>query len=64
MENKNEKLLQIEDLHIHYMSEGRAYIYVAPWLTICPGVSIVLVVLSLNLFGDGLRDALDPKLKQ
>ena len=46
------------------LSEGRAYIYVAPWLTICPGVSIVLVVLSLNLFGDGLRDALDPKLKQ
>ena len=46
------------------LSEGRAYIYIAPWLTICPGVSIVLVVLSLNLFGDGLRDALDPKLKQ
>lgn len=46
------------------LSEGRAYIYNAPWLTICPGVSIVLIVLSLNLFGDGLRDALDPKLKQ
>jgi len=46
------------------LSEGRSYIYNAPWLTICPGVSIVLVVLSLNLFGDGLRDALDPKLKQ
>ena len=46
------------------LSEGRAYIYIAPWLTICPGISIVLVVLSLNLFGDGLRDALDPKLKQ
>lgn len=46
------------------LSEGRSYIYIAPWLTICPGLSIVLIVLSLNLFGDGLRDALDPKLKQ
>ena len=46
------------------MYKRQAYIYNAPWLTICPGVSIVLIVLSLNLFGDGLRDALDPKLKQ
>lgn len=46
------------------LSEGRSYIYNAPWLTIAPGVAIVLIVLSLNIFGDGLRDALDPKLKQ
>jgi peptide/nickel transport system permease protein len=35
----------------------------APWLTLVPGVAIVLTVLSLNIFGDGLRDALDPRAK-
>lgn len=46
------------------LSEGRQYIYNAWWATTCPGLAIVLIVLALNLFGDGLRDALDPKLKQ
>jgi ABC-type dipeptide/oligopeptide/nickel transport system permease subunit len=36
----------------------------APWLMAFPGVAIMLVVLALNLLGDGLRDALDPKLKR
>jgi len=38
-------------------------IQTAPWLAIVPGVAIVLAVLSLNVFGDGLRDALDPRAK-
>jgi peptide/nickel transport system permease protein len=33
----------------------------APWMAIAPGCAIFLLVISLNLFGDGLRDALDPK---
>jgi peptide/nickel transport system permease protein len=45
------------------IAEGYDFIYSAPHLTIIPGVMIVLTVLSLNVFGDGLRDALDPKAK-
>jgi len=33
----------------------------APWMALWPGAAIFLLVLSLNLFGDGLRDALDPR---
>ena len=43
------------------ISEGQQTIITAPWLGIAPGISIVLAVLSLNVFGDGLRDALDPR---
>ncbi len=46
------------------LSEGRQYIFNAYWATTYPGLAIVIIVLSLNLFGDGLRDALDPKLKR
>lgn len=46
------------------VSEGRGYITTAWWLCIFPGAAIMLVVLSLNLFGDWLRDYLDPKLRQ
>ncbi len=46
------------------LSEGRAYIRSYPFMCIFPGVLIVITVLSLNLLGDGLRDALDPKLKK
>jgi peptide/nickel transport system permease protein len=46
------------------LSEGRAYIRDYNYLMIFPGVAIMLTVLSLNLIGDGLRDALDPKLKR
>jgi peptide/nickel transport system permease protein len=45
------------------IAEGYEFIYSAPHLTIVPGIMIVLTVLSLNVFGDGLRDALDPKAK-
>lgn len=46
------------------LTAGRAYIRSAPYLTIIPGLCIMVVVLSLNLLGDGLRDAMDPKLKK
>ena len=45
------------------LSEGREYIRYYPHLIIFPGIAIALVVLSLNLTGDGLRDVLDPRLK-
>lgn len=43
------------------IADGYQTIYTAPHLTIVPGLMIVLTVLSLNVFGDGLRDALDPR---
>jgi peptide/nickel transport system permease protein len=45
------------------IASGTDLITTAPWLTIIPGLAIVLTVLSLNVFGDGLRDALDPRAK-
>ena len=45
------------------ISEGRNYIRTFPHLCIIPGVFIMITVLALNILGDGLRDALDPKLK-
>jgi peptide/nickel transport system permease protein len=45
------------------IADGYQLIYTAPHLTIVPGLMIVLTVLSLNVFGDGLRDALDPKAR-
>jgi len=45
------------------VSTGRNYIRTAPWLTTFPGLFIMASVLAFNLLGDGLRDALDPKLK-
>ena len=46
------------------LSDGRTYIRSAPWMCIFPGLAIMITVLALNLMGDGLRDALDPKLKK
>lgn len=46
------------------LAEGRNYIRSAPWMCIFPGLAIMMTVLALNLMGDGLRDALDPKLKR
>ncbi len=43
------------------LNEGRQFILVAPFLTIFPGLAVMLVVLSANLIGDGLRDILDPR---
>ena len=43
--------------------EGFENILDNPWLAICPGVAILIVVFALNLLGDGLRDAVDPRLR-
>ena len=45
------------------LAEGRLYIQQAPWLVLYPGAAIMLTILGLNLFGDGLRDLLDPKVR-
>lgn len=46
------------------LSDSRAYIESASWLVTLPGLCILAVVIAFNLLGDGLRDALDPKVKR
>ena len=46
------------------LSEGRPYIISAPHTLVFPGLAIMTVILAFNLIGDGLRDALDPRLKR
>lgn len=46
------------------LSDARNYIESAPWMVTLPGLCILVIVLSFNLLGDGLRDALDPRLKK
>lgn len=46
------------------LSEGRLLMRNAPWMTVFPGTLLALTVLSVNMLGDGLRDALDPKMKR
>jgi peptide/nickel transport system permease protein len=46
------------------LADGRNFITQAPWMTIFPGIAISITVLGFNTLGDGLRDVLDPKLKQ
>ena len=46
------------------LSDGKNYLFDAPWLTFIPGIAILVVVLSFNLFGEGLRDILNPKLRE
>lgn len=46
------------------LSDARSFIESSPWLVTLPGLCILIVVLSFNLLGDGLRDALDPRLKK
>jgi peptide/nickel transport system permease protein len=45
------------------ISDGEDLLYTRPWVSLAPGIMIVLTVLALNVFGDGLRDALDPRAK-
>ncbi len=45
------------------LSNGRTYILMAPHVATFPGLAIMLVVIGYNLLGDGLRDSLDPRLK-
>jgi len=46
------------------ITDGQAYMTTKPWLCMFPGLAIVVTVLGFNLFGDGLRDALDPRLRE
>ena len=48
----------------YMVADGREYITTAWWVSLFPGMAIMLTVLSFNLFGDWLRDTLDPKLRQ
>ena len=45
------------------IQDGQGLLYTRPWVAIAPGIMIVLTVLSLNVLGDGVRDALDPRAK-
>src|SRR5690606_2495998 len=45
------------------LANGRQYVFSAPHLTMFPGLAIMLVVMGFNLLGDGLRDALDPRMR-
>jgi peptide/nickel transport system permease protein len=44
--------------------EGRQYMLQAPWLSLWPGLALSIVVYGVNVFGDGLRDLLDPRLRR
>ena len=46
------------------LSDSKQYLVQAPWTLFFPGIAIMLTVLGFNLMGDGLRDVLDPKMKQ
>ena len=46
------------------LSDGKRFIFDAPWLTFIPGTAILIVVLAFNLFGEGLRDILNPRLRE
>jgi peptide/nickel transport system permease protein len=70
MSEMAEPLLEIEDLQTHFftdwgkmISDSRQFFEQEPWTVIFPGLSIMLTVLGFNLLGDGLRDVLDPRIK-
>jgi peptide/nickel transport system permease protein len=46
------------------LSSGKDFLFDAPWLTFVPGFAVLIVVLAFNLFGEGLREVLNPKLKE
>ena len=43
--------------------EGRLYMEMAPWLALFPGLALTITIYSLNMFGDAMRDLLDPRLR-
>jgi peptide/nickel transport system permease protein len=45
------------------IADGTKWLRIAPWISIIPGIAIMITVLAFNLLGDGLRDALDPRLR-
>ena len=48
----------------YMLNEGRACMQTAPWLMIFPALAISITIFSLNFIGDGLRDALDPRINK
>ncbi len=46
------------------ISEGREFLVISPHISTFPGLALMITVIGLNLFGDGLRDTLDPRLKK
>lgn len=48
----------------YMLSEGRNYLFESPWMSVFPGLAIILTVVGINLLGDWLRDAFDPSLRQ
>lgn len=46
------------------LRDAQSLFLIHPWLTLVPGICVVLIVIALNLAGDGLRDAIDPRLRQ
>jgi peptide/nickel transport system permease protein len=45
------------------VADGRDYMMTSWWVSTLPGIAILILVLSINLFGEGLRDILDPRLR-
>jgi len=46
------------------LASGRNYLRAAPWVSTIPGLAIMMVVFGFNVLGDGLRDAMDPRMKK
>ena len=46
------------------LADSREFMQAAPWIVTLPGLAILVTVLAINVMGDGLRDALDPKLRR
>jgi ABC-type dipeptide/oligopeptide/nickel transport system permease subunit len=46
------------------ISSGQDYLLIAPWMTLYPGLAILVTALAFNLVGDGIRDIMDPKLRR
>ena len=42
---------------------GRTYMYMGPWLALAPGLCLTVVVYAINVYGDALRDLLDPRMR-
>ena len=46
------------------LGEGRKLMLIKPWLALLPGAVVFLIVMGINLVADGLRDALDPRMRK
>jgi len=44
------------------ISNGRAFVDTAPWISLAPGIALSITVIAVSLLGDGLREVLDPRL--